>query len=206
MSAPVFSWSMRALAYFESHAIDPHLAAALGVAERDDSLVFTVRTEEGSFQRTRPLDGSPTKVLQPPGQFLAVWWPRGRAEYAQTVLVVEGESDALSAATVLAGGPLGPFNELPIAAIPGTGFPAGRLAAELRRVECEFAYLAFDADDAGRCCTRRVRHALDLARIRSAPVSLSDGADLADAAAAVPKAERGEWMASLLLDAEGANL
>lgn len=197
-------WSSSVLNYFASHAISPRLAANLGVAERDRSLIFTVATETGSFRRTRRLNGcGPAKVLQPRGQSLELWWPRWRPELARTVLVVEGESDALAAASALEAGPPTPFDELPIAALPGCGFPVRRLVEELVRVECRFAYFALDADEAGRKFTRSACRALDFTGIHTAVLSLPEGADLADVAAAKAPDDRAAWMVELLLAGEG---
>lgn len=198
------SWSPPALNYFASHAIDPSFAARAGVAERGASLVFTVTTERGSFQRTRRLNGrGPAKVLQPRGQSLEVWWPLHRPMYAPTVLLVEGESDALAALSALAATPVRQLAGFEVGALPGTGFPLGRVVEELRGMEARFAYLAFDADDAGRKLTRRLRLALDQVGVRTAQLAIPDGGDLSDVLAAVAPEHRGERFADLLLEAEG---
>jgi hypothetical protein len=196
-------YSPRAAAFFAERGIEPAVAARAGVAERGGALTFTVLGRDGIFERTRRIAGSgPAKVLQPRGRRLELWWPHWRPEYAPSVLLVEGETDALAAASALASGPLTRFDELPIAALPGCGFPVRRLVDELLWVECRLIYFALDADQAGRKFTRQACHALDPEGIRTAVVSLPDGADLAETAVAVAPERRGKWIVELLQGAE----
>lgn len=198
------AYSATAQRFFEQRGISTAVAARAGVAERDGSLVFTVATAEGSFQRTRRLSGGPAKVLQPTGQPLAVWWPLGRPLHAPTVLLTEGESDALAALSALAQEPIGALPPHAVASLPGCGYPVDRLAGELRDMETSFAYFAFDADDPGRKLTRKASAALDLASIRSASLAIREGRDLADELARVPESLRGERFAWMLIDAHSA--
>jgi hypothetical protein len=197
------AYSSRAAAYFAAHAIDPAVAAGLGVAERNGSLVFTVRRPggRGSFQRSRALAGC-VKVLQPKGEPLTMWWPAHPPEFAPTVLLAEGEGDALTVIGALASRPIANLPEHAVAALPGTGFPPRRVAAELLRVECKLAYLAFDGDPAGWRLTRTVGWELDPLGIRVAPLAIPEGADLADVLAATEPERRGERFAELLLGTE----
>jgi hypothetical protein len=196
------SWSETARGYFAARGINPRLAAAVGVRERSLSLVFPVRGEGEPFQRVRQLTGA-AKVLQPRGRPLTVWWPRGRPEYASTVLLVEGESDALAAMSALASHPVSDLPGYAVAALPGASFPVDRIADDLRAMESTFVYSAFDADAPGRKLTNRVRWALDEAGILLAPIAIPDGQDLAEVLAAVEPQTRGQRLADLLREARG---
>ena len=200
------AYSPAADGYFKSHAIDPAVAARLGVAERDASLGFTVRRPGGcgSFQRTRPLGGVAAKVLQPRGQRLELWWPAGPPEFAPVVLLAEGEGDVLAALSALVQEPIAALPEHAVGALPGTGFPVERVVEEMRRIECAFCYTCFDADEAGRKLTRRLSAALDLSRIRSASLPIRADRDLADELARVPASLRGQRFAGMLLAAESS--
>jgi len=120
-----------AVDYFGAHAIDPELATACGVREVEGELVFPYRTPNGAgFTRLRSLNGGSAKVKQPPERSLALWWPLRRPRGAEAVLVCEGESDALAALEPLSESR---FASLELVALPGTGFPAKRLAARSAR-------------------------------------------------------------------------
>lgn len=190
------AWSDAALAYMVAHAIEPAVAAGLGVREEGGALVYPC----DGYERRRPLSGD--RTLQPRGVAFAPWWPTGRPDSAGTVLVCEGESDALAALSALPQTPLAELHELAVVAVPGAGFPADRLVDELAQTETECAYLAFDADDAGRRGCEKVADALRELGVRPVAVELADGSDLADNLARV--AEPGEWLASLLADATAA--
>jgi hypothetical protein len=188
-----------ALDYFRTHGIDPEIPARLGVRERDGEIVFPCIGPDGAFERRRPLNGN--RTLQPPGVSLALWWPAGKPR-ERHALVCEGESDALAAITALRTAPLPDFHELPVTAIPGTGFPADRLGADLQAAGVREAWLCFDADRAGRDYLTKSTDALNELGIRAIPVHLPDGTDLADNVAR--EADPGDWLANLLIDAENA--
>lgn len=195
-------YSEAVLKYFRRHGIDLDLATRLGVAERDGSLVYTYRNTDGStYQRTYTVspNGGP-RARQPAGQPLTLWRPLERS--GSVALICEGESDALAALTALRDAPLEELQELPVFAVPGTGYPANRLAADLTDAGVEEALLAFDADPAGRTYTAKSVDALRAAGIRPISVDLPDGADLADTAATAEN--RGEWLAGLLTDSRAA--
>jgi len=146
-----------AVDYFGAHAIDPELATACGVREVEGELVFPYRTPNGAgFTRLRSLNGGSAKVKQPPGRSLALWWPLRRPRGAEAVLVCEGESDALAALEPLSESR---FASLELVALPGTGFPAKRLAEQLVAVGTRDAFLALDAERRD-AATRRRRPAL----------------------------------------------
>ena len=193
-------FSAVALDYFGARAIDPELAASCGVREVEGKLVFPYRAPDGaSFDRLRSLNGGPVK--QPPGQPLALWWlPRGRPETAAAVLVCEGESDAMAVLEPLCDSH---FASLEVVAIPGTGFPAHRLTEELAAVGIREAFLALDADDAGRSYAEKAAAALHKAGIRAIGVELAEGADLAETLAGVD--DRPGWIDQALADAEAAS-
>ncbi len=191
-----------ALGYFSEHAIDVAVAAQVGVAERGGSLVYTYRADDGSpYQREYALspNGGP-RARQPAGQGLTLWQPIDRT--GELALICEGESDALAALTALREAPLEELRELPVFAVPGTGYPVNRLAEGLRAAGVRDALLAFDADDAGKGYTGKAADALVAAGLRPIPVELPEGADLADTAAAAE--HPGSWLAGLLTDSQAA--
>ena len=170
----------------------------LAVREAGGALVYTITMADGqTFERRRPLDGNgPAKVLQPAGQPLVGWWPAGRPAPGGIALVCEGESDALAALSALPYGPkVAGLVDLPVVAIPGTGYPVAKLAEELVAVGASQALLCLDADEAGRAYTERAAAALAEAGVQPAPVELSDGQDLAAALAQIdtPDAGASAW-------------
>ncbi len=198
------NWSQPALDYFEKRAIDPELAAELGVREAAGAIVFPVSRSDGStFERRRSLNGGAPKVTQPKGQSLCPWWPAGRPDASELVLVCEGESDGLAALSALPHTPLmAGLRDLPVLAIPGTGYPAALLAQELSDLGVRQALLATDADDAGRRFAERASTELRSAGVQPAVVDLPDGSDLAGQLAQLGSpADRGEWLANALVDA-----
>jgi len=72
------SFTAHALAYFTERAIEPEVAASVGVREQRGALTFTYAAPDGStFERRRNLSGR-VKVMQPAGVGLCLWWPEGR--------------------------------------------------------------------------------------------------------------------------------
>jgi AAA domain/Toprim-like len=196
------TYSSAALRYFSDHAIDIDIAVELGIAERGGSLVYTYLADDGStYQRTYALapNGGP-RARQPAGQSLTLWKPIDLD--GEAVLICEGESDALAAVSALRRSPLAELRQLPVYAVPGTGYPTDRLARDLAAAGFVEAFLAFDADDAGRAYTGKSAGALSGAGIRPISVELPEGMDLADTAAAVEAP--GEWLAGLLTDSHAA--
>jgi hypothetical protein len=186
-------FGLEAREYFRSHAIDPEVAASVGVYQDGGEIVYP-------GDRRRSLNGG-AKVKGPAGKPLVPWWASGRPEGEAMTLVTEGESDALAALSALPHAPpAAGLGDLPVVAIPGTGFPPARLADELAAVGCRQAWLAFDADDAGRSYTEKAIEALRARRIRPFPVELPEGSDLADCLAAAD--EPGEWIANVLFDTD----
>jgi AAA domain/Toprim-like len=207
-SPPAARFSKDALQYFEDHAIAPVIAVDAGVTERRPAtLTFPYVAPDGTrFERKRPLNGD--KTIQPSGQKLTLWRPFEHLENGR-VLVCEGEPDALAARSAQrAAAPddsgMRFFASIPVAAVPGTGYPPEQLAADLVESGVEEAWLAFDGDEAGRKYRKRVVEALMEVRIRPIPVELPDGRDLADCLAAESESERAEWLASTLADPEAS--
>jgi hypothetical protein len=66
------------------------------------------------------------------------------------------------------------------------------------------AFLALDADEAGRKFAAKLSEALHAAGVRPVLIEMPDGLDLAEWLASIPETERGEQFASALADAEGA--
>jgi nucleoside 2-deoxyribosyltransferase len=68
MTVVALDFTAAALAYFRTHAIDPHTAAALGVRQERGVLVFPyVSTDGVPFERRRQLTEGGEKVRQPRG-------------------------------------------------------------------------------------------------------------------------------------------
>lgn len=179
------AFSGTALEYFAAHAIDPVLAAGVGVTERCGSLIYPCVDSEGTFERTRALiDNSGKRTMQPKGRDLACWWPRGRPAQAYRVLVCEGEPDALAALSAIAladGLPEAPkelLEDLSVVAVPGTGFNAKRLVDELRQVGAQHVALASDGDSAGEQFAERMDAALRAAGLQGSRLPLPENADL----------------------------
>jgi hypothetical protein len=188
-----------ALDYFSSHGIDPGVAAELGVGQEGGALVFP-------HGRRRNLSGG-AKVIGTAGQGLTLWWPAGPPK-AGAALICEGESDSLAAISAQRQIPPGDtgaayFATVPVAAMPGTGFPVKRLADELATAGVKEAWLAFDGDEAGRRYTEKATAALTERGVRPLPIDLPDSRDLSDCIAAV--ADAGGWLADTLACADVAN-
>jgi Toprim-like len=201
--APLPQFLPYALNFFEAHAISPDVAVGAGVVQRGMSLLYPVATADGTFKRTRRLDEE-GRTFQPRGVPLAAWWPLGRPQLCPIAFAVEGESDALAACSALARTPVSGLAEFAVCSLPGTSFPLGRLVEELVRVECAFAYLAFDGDEAGRKLTRRAESTLIAAGIRTADLGIRDG-DLSGLLAVEAPKDRGKRFAEMLLDVEAGS-
>lgn len=186
------------LLYLLRHAIEPEVAAEVGVHQVGDCLHFPYGTNGSSYSRRRPL--SSNRTFGPEGQALEVWWPAGKPEDASSVLVAEGEADALAS--------LSAWSEISrivsaVAAVPGTGFPVKRLVEELRSVGASKVFLAFDADQAGRECMKKTAEALFKAGgMEPIALELPEGSDLADNLAS--REDGPLWLANALADVEAA--
>jgi len=185
--------------YCRSHGIDELQLAWCGVKERDGRLLLP-------NGRSLSLNGAGPKALQPSGVPLTVWWPESPPEDGQTVLVCEGESDALAAQSAIGlselqhqGRDSDPLRIVKVAAVPGTGYPAERLAEELRGAGT--AVLAFDGDTAGWEATARAAAALHAAGIACHDLAVPDGHDLADLLAQLRSNLRVAWLAERISDA-----
>lgn len=201
------AWSETAISYFTKRAIDPQIAEEFGVVESAAGLSFPHPcVERKQFARTRSLNSAGAKVRQPPGTSLCPWRPTTHRGPLVEALVCEGESDALAALTALRGSPVGHLGALPVVGIPGTGFPVKRMVEFLIDARVRHAWLALDADDAGRSYTARLVEELSTTKLRVSVVELPDGSDLADSLAAVREDERGDWIANALVNAEAAAL
>lgn len=205
MTVATASFTPDALAYFETHAIRPAVALGAGVSERAGCLVYPYRDDEGTYERSRSLSQADGKTQQPRGRALGCWWPMGRPERATSVLVCEGESDALAAASALDGDVAHPIaNEilqgLAVIGVPGASFPTNRLVTELRSVDARRVILAADGDEAGDGLASRTTAALAADDIEVSRLSLSRGSDLADHLAAAGAART--WLAEAIADAQ----
>jgi hypothetical protein len=199
-------WSAAVLDYFASRAIAPDVATELGVRENRGELEFPYPNGSAEqFSRTRSLNGAGPKVSQPRGTRLCPWHPVPNGK-TREMLVTEGESDALAALSALRQAPLKDLRGLRVAGVPGTGCPAERVVEHLVDANCRQAWLALDADKAGRHFTQALIPELVAVGIKPFVVELPDGCDLADCLAAEEEGDRGEWIASALVDAEAAGV
>jgi hypothetical protein len=184
--------------YLAEHAIDALTVAELGITEHNGRLCYP-------NGRTIALNGDGPKALQPKGTPLELWWPTGPPEDGATVLVCEGESDALAALSTIGlseiqhqGSPDHPLAGITVAAIPGVGYPISRLAEDLRGVSV--AILGYDGDQAGRTATARAAEVLHKAGITCHDLAIPDGRDVADCLAALHPNLRVPWLAGRLDD------
>lgn len=107
-------WSKLVLDHFAARAIDPEVAAELGVRENGHGLEFPYPNGVAEqFARTRGLNGAGPKVRQPAGTRLCPWQPVPSDE-TREVLVCEGESDLLAAVSALRRSPLEELRDLPV--------------------------------------------------------------------------------------------
>jgi hypothetical protein len=189
------AFSESTIAFLRARAIDPDVAADIGVQEERDELIFP-------GGRRRSLNGAgPTKVIQPKGKSLRLWWPEGHpADLSALALVCEGETDALAGLSALRAVPSGAdLGAIAVTAIPGTGYPIKRLVQELRDAGIGVSLLALDGDEAGHSYTNRAEGALRDAGIRAVVVEMPEGSDLAEVLAGAD--DPGAALASLLADA-----
>lgn len=205
MTAPVTEtetalYEPNALAYFKRHAIDPVVAREVGIQANAAAISYRYSRADGTtYERRRRFEEA--KTVQPKGEPLTLWWPLKRPERADAVLVAEGEPDALAAVCALRGAPVG-YDALPVAGIPGTGFPPAKLAAELAELGVKAAIVVMDGDDAGRKYAEKAKAALAEQGIEPVVVDLLDGVDLADWLVNIDADARGDRLASLLMTAE----
>jgi len=187
--------------YLTSHGVDLDLAKEAGVRWDDGNIFFRYEPVQGSaYERTRSLfDGI---CRQPAGKPLDLYWPLGQAQKA-TILLCEGESDALAAASVLDGSDHPMLHGLCPVGVPGASAPANRMARHILELKCGPVYLALDPDEAGQKATDRWVLALERIATRAIPVQLPEGNDLADCL--VEQGDDAEnWLANLLADHEAA--
>lgn len=164
-------WSEEALTLFRERAIDPDVAASAGVTEDISTGHLVYPTG-----KRRSLNGG-QKHDQPHGQPVKPW-PLNWTSPASAVLVTEGETDGLAAHTAMGDKP-SPFAGTPILALPACTYPPERLVHGLINHRTKDAFIALDADEAGRQATAKFTQALEARGIRGIPVELPDGFDLA---------------------------
>lgn len=167
-------YSPAVAAYLERHAIDLDIAYRLGVRYDRDTVVYPYTAPDGhTYQRRRDLNDPKRRTKQPPGEPLTLWWPAGRPEGGSSVLLCEGEPDALAALTALEGREDAPT----VCGLPGTTTPPPTIAAELGQVGT--LYLALDGDEAGRDCADKIARALQH-HVELRVVEFDEEQDLAD--------------------------
>lgn len=181
------SFSALATSYFIGHAIDPRLAWECGVRERGGCIVWPTVDASGrpSPRYRRLAEGPGPKVRGLKGRTLGVWWPLGRPERAEgDVLICEGESDAMAAASLL-----GPSGGVFVAS---GHVRSDTLVRELRDVGASVAALAFDGDTAGGQSADRLAMALVAEGIGARILAVPYDQDLASTLAGVPTPD-GPW-------------
>lgn len=203
---PMFS--TLAMSYFAGHAIDPRLAWQCGVREQRGDIVWpTVDADHRPSPRRRRLGNGPgPKVRGLAGRSPGVWWPLGRPLSLRggDVMVCEGESDAMAAASLLNG-----CNT--VSAISGH-VRSAVLAAELRSVGATVAALAFDGDIAGARTADRLAADLVAQGIGARIMHMPQGNDLASVLAGLPTpdglwpADPRAWLREALLTARPVGL
>jgi hypothetical protein len=189
-----------ALSYLCARAIDSTIIGELGIVEHNGRLIYP-------NGRSIALNGNGPKARQPAGVPLELWWPHGEPDNGATVIVCEGESDALAVLSMIGLSKIlywdapadDPLAGLVVAAMPGTGYPAGRLADDLAGVGV--AVLSFDGDDAGHKATMRAAEALSAARIGHCDLAVPDGSDIAGHLASLGPDDRVPWLAGAIRDA-----
>lgn len=189
--------------YFADHAIDPAVAAALGVTAKGAEVSYPYTAPDGSsYQRRRNLNEGITR--QPKGQKLDLWQPLPIAD-AAGLIVCEGESDYLAVVSALyteANGSLlrrsdlpPPLEGLAPIALPGVNCCHAKIVGLGLDV-----WIFFDGDAAGRENSRKLAAAVGKSGMRASVHELPDGRDLADLLRAT--SEPAEWLAEQIADVE----
>jgi hypothetical protein len=186
-------FSETTLDLFKRRGINPGVALKHGVRETDEGLEFP-------GGRVRNLNGNGPKMRQPSGVPVQPWLPEGAPEPGDAVLVCEGETDALAALTALEFAPDAPFDKPKVISLPGSSFPAERLARGL--AQC-IVYLAYDADKAGREASARAVRALREVGAEVVVLEQEEDYDLADTLTrAGSEVEAGACLMRMLADAD----
>lgn len=175
-------FSPAALHYFNEHAIDPDVAARLGVFERGGQLWYPFKATDGErFYRRRRLGPTDERGVPIETQgFSAVWWLTGHPRPDQVVLCAEGEANGLAVQTAIERSTPRMF-DVCVCVVPDSSFSAERLVDALAETPAKTAFLCFDGDDEARTLTDA---ALQIGSSHPAvpeivPVALEDGIDMA---------------------------
>lgn len=179
-----------ALQLFKSKAINPGIAMQVGVAEDGGRLVYPT----GRF---RSLDGRGRKHDQPKGTKLEPWMLYAPEEGGSLILC-EGETDALAAASALGSMTLIGGKDPGLWSIPGTGTPTGRVVEALRESGAQTVIVATDADEAGDKWAEKFATELAETNLHHRRIELPLGSDLSDVLAGVEPGDRGETLGRLL--------
>lgn len=193
------------MSWLKAHAINPALARACGVTgELGGDIRFRCGVQ---YQRIRKPDGSMRQV--PTGLGMRLYWPVGGDRNAHSVLLLEGEGDGLSAASVLCDSTGAPRENLPPplaglcpVVIPGTSTPPRVVCGELMAAGCSEVFICLDGDESGRLATSRYRAALGKLGIKVHAIWLPDNEDLAEHL--VEKDDPTDFLATLIADSEVA--
>lgn len=165
-------YSPTPLQLFRDKGISPGLAFSLGVREEGDDLVYT------ATGRRRSLNGGGRKHRQPRGVPLEPWTLISADN--GSMIICEGETDALAAATALGTMPPVEGGDPGILSVPGTGCTTARVIDAIREAGVHAPYIAVDNDEAGNKFAIRLAQALADAGMTYARLELPPGADLAE--------------------------
>lgn len=156
--------------WMQDHGIDMTLAGSLGLYANPSDVLHVPYDE---FERTRDFRREGSHFVQPKGEPLRLYWPLGRI-VGGTVLLCEGEGDALAAASILADTEYESLNGLCPVGLPGVGAVKYAIP-ELSKQQVERVYIALDPDDAGQRASEALRELLPLVGIEPCPTDLAGG-------------------------------
>jgi hypothetical protein len=211
MSAAPYSDSV--LNFINRHGINEEIAELIGFAGDGDAVTFKYSDADGDYLRRRRLPAG--KTIQPKGRKLSPWTP---IPTDGALLVLEGESDLLAAASAMytvvnvaddddpewevdrRRDLPPPIRNLVPVALPGVGNCHGQIVGLAADLVADVVLL-FDGDDAGRSNAEKLARKIDATEhISATVVPMPDGRDLSDLLA--DGGDGAEILANLVAEAE----